>query len=117
MQPNAVRGGGVGYRGRLRAADPEVNRTSGDGSIASRINDGKFARCEGEGDVLRSACGQMDMLEASEGTKGGALDAGMGEIEFDDVVTGDFRGVRDVRGNDDRRGAGEFGSRVSRLRP
>ena len=66
-----------------------------------RIDDGEFARRERERDGLGSFGSEVDALEAGQGADGGAIDAWMGDIQFDDLIAGGAGGVGDVGGDGD----------------
>ena len=110
----------MGSRDWLGAADPEFCRASGNDAVTCGVDDGEFAGSEREGYGLRSACGEMDALETGEGADRGAVDAGMGHVELDDFIAGEFRAIGDVGRHENGRiatnveiGRGKF--KVSRV--
>jgi len=74
---------------------------------AGVVDDGEFAGSEVEGDNLKGAGGEMNALETGKRADGGAVDAGVGDVEFDDFVAGEGGVVGDAYGNLYRRIARE----------
>ena len=98
----------------LAGTDPEDDRAGGDETIAIGIDDGEFAGSEGEVDDLGGVGSEMDALETSQGADGSAFDAGMRDVELDDVLASDGAGVGDASGDEDGGVAGEGGFGVLR---
>jgi len=85
----------------LAGTDPEDNRAGGDETIAIGINDGEFAGSESEVDDLGGVGGEVNALETHQGAEGSPFGGGMGDVELDDIVTGEGAGVGDASGDED----------------
>ena len=96
-----------GCAGRLGRAEPKFDGAGGDQAVALRIDDGEFAWRERERDGLGSFGSEVDALKAGQGADGGAIDAGMGNIEFDDLIAGGGGSVGDMGGDGDGGCAGK----------
>ncbi len=58
--------------------------------MAGWVDDGEIAGSKEEADGLGGASGEVDALEADQGADGSAVDVGMRDVEFDDLVAGKF---------------------------
>ena len=93
---------------RLAGAKPEFDGAGRDETIAVGIDDGEFAGRKCECDGLGGVGVEMDAVETGEGAKGSAIEAGMGDVELDDLVAGDVASVGDFGGDGDGGGSWEL---------
>lgn len=75
------------------------------------INDGQFPRSENERNKFEGPGSEVNALETFQGADRRAIDSRVREIEFDDFVAFQFRGVFYASGNIDGRIARNFSKR------
>ena len=83
----------------MRGTKPEFDGAGGDEAVAGGVDDGDFAGSEDEGDGLGGVGFKVDALEADERADGSAVEVGVGDVEFDDLIARDGGSVGDGGGD------------------